>query len=149
MSPARPRAQHRTTLALLLALLAVATVATAGCSTKEMAIRSLVLVNRERERRGIAPLYWDEEAAAKAEAWASNMATSGGLEHSQLSDGIVTEWRFLGENVGLGETVEAVHQGFMGSASHRATLLAPKYRRVGVGVAWGDGVIYIAQVFRD
>ena len=148
MTFARTRASRRTAAAVLTLAVLVIGFAGTGCNTKEQAVRSLILVNQERARQGVPPLYWNDEAAAKAEAWAAKLAAEGGLEHSQLENGIATEWRYLGENVGFGSNVDRVHRSFMRSGSHRSTLLSGKYREMGVGVAYGDGVVYITQVFR-
>lgn len=146
-SPAVVRRNRSAAVLLVLAAVLGGLVST-GCTVKELGIRSLVLANQERARQGVSPLYWDDESAAKAEAWATQMANTGGVSHSEITDGISSDWRVLGENVGMGNSIEQIHSAFMRSPSHRGALLAGKYRFVGVGVAERDGRIYVAQVFR-
>lgn len=144
----RHRSVRTNALAVLLVGLICSAAVTTGCSAKDLAIRSLVLANQERAKRSVAPLYWDDEAAAKAEDWAARMAAQRTISHSVITDGIVTGWRVLGENVGAGTSVEAIHRAFMNSPRHRSVLLAGKYHRLGVGVAERDGDYYVAQVYR-
>jgi uncharacterized protein YkwD len=42
-----------------------------------------------------------------------------------------------GENLALAPTVQIAHDGLMNSPGHRANILNPRYRRVGIGVADG------------
>lgn len=141
-------AVRRTALVTMSVGLVLSGLLLGGCSVKELAVRSLVLANEERSRRGVPPVYWDDEAAAKADAWAARMAADGTISHSVITDGIVTGWRVLGENVGTGTSIDGVHRAFMRSPRHRDLLLAGKYTHLGVGVSSRDGYLYVVQVFR-
>jgi uncharacterized protein YkwD len=59
-------------------------------------------------------------------------------------------WVSAAENVGAGPDVAKVHVAFLGSPSHRASLLEGRYSRVGVGVVNGDdGRVYVTHVFME
>ena len=55
-----------------------------------------------------------------------------------------------GENLALAPTVQVAHDGLMNSPGHRANILNPRYRRVGIGVADGGmhGKMFV-QNFAD
>lgn len=132
----------------LVLLCSVVLVAGTGCTTRELSGMVLGFANNERAERGIAPLQWDDNAAAKAQAWAEYLAASRTIAHSRLTDGIEGNWTVLAENVGFADSVGAAHAGFMNSPKHRATLLSPAYSAVGVGVAENGGLFYVVQVYR-
>ena len=46
-------------------------------------------------------------------------------------------FRAAGENLALAPTVQIAHDGLMNSPGHRANILNPRYRRIGIGVADG------------
>ena len=55
-----------------------------------------------------------------------------------------------GENLALAPTLPLAHKGLMNSPGHRANILQPLYRRVGIGIL--DGGMYglmITQNFRN
>lgn len=116
-----------------------------GCAPGQVELH--VLANRAREDHGASTLMPSPHAAAKAQTWAETMASEGHLRHSDLRVGMPEGFRKLGENVGRGPDVGAVHQAFLDSAAHRANLLDPDYRWIGTGAARSaDGVLYVAVV---
>ena len=61
----------------------------------------------------------------------------------------VTGWRMVGENVGRGSSVAAIHHALMSSTSHRANILRRGFTEIGMGTATdARGVLYVVQVFR-
>ena len=48
-----------------------------------------------------------------------------------------------------GFTVRGLHRQFMQSAPHRANILDPRMRQVGVGIVRRDGALWVTEVFRD
>ena len=93
-------------------------------------------------------MAWDDNAAAKAQAWAQHLAATKSLAHSNLTDGISGNWNTLGENVGFASSVDGAHAGFMNSPKHRDAILSPSYTSVGIGAAQNGGIWYVVQVFR-
>ena len=51
----------------------------------------------------------------------------------------------LAENVGMGATVDIVHQGFLNSPGHRTNMVDTGVNSVGVGVAYAGGYVYVVQ----
>ena len=120
------------------------------------------LVNQERLKAGLNPLEWNDRLAAAASSYANEMASQGFFAHN-APDGTTPVSRaqkagypaygwgglYVGENLARGfNTAESVNQAWMNSPEHRANLLLPKYREIGVGVAVApDGTKYWAQEF--
>jgi uncharacterized protein YkwD len=134
--------------AKLAALVVAMTLALSACYTtqqNEIAQR----VNNSRAAAGRAPLGQNLELSMKAQRWAEHLAARGALAHSSLPDGITYRWRSLGENVGVGSSIGAVHQGYMSSPGHRANILSSTFDYIGTGYATGGGRVYTVQVFMD
>ncbi|HZB72686.1 MAG TPA: CAP domain-containing protein, partial [Acidimicrobiales bacterium] len=145
----RPSLRSRTAgaaLALVLALGAVVgtTTAPAEASPGQFVAR----INGTRAARGLAPLAVSGQLSAKAQAWAAHMASVGQISHSgNLASGVSANWTKLGENVGVGGTVDALHNAFVASPSHLRNIVDPEYDFIGVGVVHAGGVMYTAHVF--
>ena len=74
---------------------------------------------------GSRSLKEHDTLTAKAEAWAQHMASTGRLEHSNLSSGLSgLRWRSLGENVGYSSptsnTLLTIHNMFVELLRHTA-----------------------------
>ena len=112
----------------------------------------LALVNRSRAEAGEAPVEPDAELDAKADEWAQTLRTACALQHSDLDDGVGLGWWKLGENVGNGRSIEQVHDAFMRSPSHRATILDPSFEFAGTaavrGPCQGHDKVFVVQVFK-
>lgn len=134
-------------LSVAVALVAVLAIVASGCTQNEFAWDSAVLVNQSRHASGVRDVHIDDVLVAKAQAWAEHMAASGSISHSTLTQGVGDDWSVLGENVGWARSVEEMHQLFLDSPAHRATMLDGRYDRFGVGVAVVNGRYYTAQVF--
>ena len=74
------------------------------------------------------------------------MAERQTLYHSDLAG--ICCFRSLAENVGSGATPTVVHVAFMGSSGHRANILNPAMRHVGVGVVSAGGQLWVTEIFR-
>lgn len=104
-------------------------------------------MNADRTANGLRALPTHSQLNAKAQAWAQKLARDGKLSHSNLSDGVPSCWRSLGENVGYGSTVVAVQDAYMRSTGHRKNILDSKWKYVGVGYAKSGNRVYTVQVF--
>lgn len=107
--------------------------------------RMLALVNRERERNGLQTLVMDETIRSVARGYSTVMFQEGYFAHflpdgstpfDRMRRGGVT-FRAAGENLALAPTVDVAHDGLMNSPGHRANIMSPNFRRVGIGVADG------------
>jgi uncharacterized protein YkwD len=106
------------------------------------------LTNDVRAWNGLAPLQSDVYLAGVAADWASHLAWNGYLAHNPDLPYQVEGWWVLGENVGRGWSVEAIHQAWLNSWYHYLNVVEPRYTHIGVGVSYGeDGRVYIVQVF--
>lgn len=156
---------------LLLMMMVLASVALFWDSTPTAAAagdppslaRSVVdLANQERLKAGLNPLVWNDQLAAAATDYAREMAAKGFFAHN-APDGSTPVSRaqragypaygwgglYVGENLARGyNTAENVTQAWMNSPDHRANVLLPKYREIGIGLAVApDGTKYWAQEF--
>jgi uncharacterized protein YkwD len=106
-------------------------------------------VNSYRAANGLAGLSVAGDATAKAQQHANDMAAQGRLFHSSnLPSGIQNDWTALGENVGVGGSVDQLESMFEASSAHRANLVNGAYNQIGVGVArGGDGQLYVTEFF--
>ena len=106
-------------------------------------------INALRTSVGVGGLTLHPVLIAKAEAWAQRMADSGCLCHSNLPDGVTVGWRKLGENIGRGPSVASIHVALVNSPLHYANMVDSAFHWIGVGVAYGNGQMYVAEVFMD
>jgi hypothetical protein len=104
-------------------------------------------INAERTSRGLAPLevYWD--LTDDAEAHSNRMMQSGDLHHNPNLAHVTSGWEALAENVGVGRSVDRLHELFMESDGHRKNILG-NYNYVGVGVkVESDTKMWVTVVF--
>lgn len=123
--------------------------------------RTVYLGNLTRRAQGVPPLRWNRQltAAARWFAWDSTENRPSGYCGHQDTNGNWPIYRahafgYLGlagaENAFCGYvSPETAIAGWMNSAGHRANLLDPALREVGLGYyrRSGDGRGYIAQMF--
>lgn len=113
------------------------------------------LLNRSRIDSGLDPLAWSDALADVGVAHATEMYLEGYFAHDSPTTGDVGDrlatarirFSIAGENLALAVTPHEVHDGLMGSPGHRANMLAPGYRRVGIGVVAGPLGLMTVQVF--
>jgi uncharacterized protein YkwD len=122
----------------------------------------LALINRDRQLAGVAPVVADGKLTAIARAHAHDMVDHDFVGHVSPRTGNTVERvhragltpGFISENVGRGYTADEAEQGFMASPGHRANIVDPRPRRVGVGVVFGAVVsgtrpLFVTQLFTD
>jgi uncharacterized protein YkwD len=138
-----------TSLALVIAMLVLgaATARPAGATTTEASVTSKI--NAARANHGRHHLTTRSDLVAVARGQAQRMASRNTLYHNPSLAQQVRNFRWVGENVGYGPSVSAVHLAFMASPGHKANILDSDYTEVGVGAVWANGRVWIAQVFRQ
>lgn len=105
-------------------------------------------INALRATRGAPALQVDAGLTAKARSWAQTMADRNTIWHSSLRDGITASWMKLGENVGMGGSVDGLHAAFVNSPLHYDNLVDPAFRSVGIGVVRNAaGTLFVAEEF--
>jgi uncharacterized protein YkwD len=150
-------------LAVLAALLvsapnAMAVCATASATPSEVAKRTVVratlcTLNAERARHGLPRLRLNKKLSAAARRHARDMVRRDYFAHDSLGGGSFVDrirrsgylrgasrWS-VGENLAWGShersTPRAITAMWMNSAGHRANILSPAFREVGIGLALG------------
>ena len=139
-------------LSLLVVAVMAASTALVGASpasaTTTREARMLVKINHARADHGLRPLTASPDLMAAARGHTVAMAGARSLFHTASLSSLCC-WDTIGENVGYGATVRGLHSQFMHSAPHRANLLYPRMRQVGVGIVQRDGALWVTEVFRD
>lgn len=59
----------------------------------------------------------------------------------------VTFWTLLGENVGVGNTVDSLQKAFIDSPSHRDNIVYPTFKYIGVGTQKAHGRLWVTFLF--
>ncbi|MCL1878326.1 MAG: stalk domain-containing protein [Defluviitaleaceae bacterium] len=129
-------------LVVVFALLLGASVAYAQ-DTMPLEFRIMQLTNAEREAHGLDPLISCDALWLTARSHSEDMATNGFFSHIG-SNGSTPQQRVAARGMSYsiwaenifsgGTTPEAIMQGWMNSADHRANILNPSLTHIGVGV---------------
>lgn len=118
----------------------------------------MALLNQSRQSAGLQPLKTSTTLRGVARSHGGDMFAYGYLSH-QSRDGRLplarveaaglTPWH-VGENLAYAQDVQEAHRLLMNSPGHRANILSPLYRWIGIGVMDGghDGVI-VVEDFTD
>jgi uncharacterized protein YkwD/uncharacterized membrane protein required for colicin V production len=120
--------------------------------------RMLDMVNAERTKHDLAPLAMDSTLRILGRDYARDLLMRGYFSHTSKEGlspfdrmhnaGVV--YSLAGENLALAPTLDLAHEGLMNSPGHRANILNPGFRKVGIGVL--DGGVYgkmFVQEFTD
>jgi len=112
-------------------------------------------VNRERAARELPPVKWDEGLARAARRHAELMAEQDLLEHQVPGEvdlatrarGAGAKFSHITENIGMGASVEKLHDGWMHSPGHRANILDHAVDSIGIAVVEGEVDLYAVEDF--
>ena len=117
----------------------------------------VALVNAEREKAGLAPVTMSQELgkaamirAQEIEVSFSHTRPNGSYFTSVLKENGIT-YRLAGENIAWGQkSPEEVMRAWMNSAGHRANILNPNFKELGVAhYQNARGVNYFVQLFKQ
>jgi uncharacterized protein YkwD len=124
----------------------------------DLEARMLELVNTERRAAGLPPVKADPDLVPVARAHSQDMLARGYFAHvspegKDLGDRL-RQARVLyfsaGENLALAPTLHSAHTGLMHSPGHKANILRPQFRRLGVGILdAGKHGLMVTQAFRN
>jgi len=148
------RALTLTILLAALTLLLAPAVAQAAATPTLTEKQVVSLINKERAKRGLAPVRFQANLIVAARGHAREMARRNVLTHTSANGDSVARrliryrytrygYRYwsVGENISRARTTSlyatpsgAVYQ-WMRSSSHRAVILKSSFRNVGVGIA--------------
>jgi uncharacterized protein YkwD len=137
-------------VALALPALTVPAPAEALTARQIYARSAINATNHVRSNHGLHLLKRSDCLARFAWAQARRMANRHSMFHQDLGPILRTcHLRMAGENVAFGyPTGRATVDAWMRSAPHRANILTPGYRQIGLGAVRGsDGLWYVSQVF--
>ncbi|MDP9068735.1 MAG: CAP domain-containing protein [Actinomycetota bacterium] len=106
-------------------------------------------MNQERKARGLGTMKLDPELGKVSARHTKEMTSINTLVHSTTTQLTrrVTNWTSLGENVGVGATVDSLHTAFMNSPAHRDNILHGPFNNVGVGVKKDGGRMWVTVIF--
>lgn len=114
----------------------------AATTQKKLEDEVLVLVNKEREVKGLKPLTMDENVRKVARIKSSDMSQKKYFSHTSPTYGTPFEmlksygisYKSAAENIAQGyTTAQAVVTGWMNSSGHRANILNTNYTKIGIG----------------
>ncbi len=107
-------------------------------------------LNAVRADVGLPPFAVDTQLADLARGHAERMADAGEIFHaSPISEGYVGPWSKIGENVGVGASIEVLVDAFVASPGHYANIVDPAFTQVGIGVVWRDNALYTTHRFLE
>lgn len=119
--------------------------ASACISSEEIALANEI--NATRGRHGLRALTVDPELSRVAALHSHWMARKAKLYHSRRLAWKITNWSSFAENVGVAGSALATMPEFMASPPHRATILEPSWRYLGVASTPGGGGSWVTTLF--
>jgi uncharacterized protein YkwD len=151
--------RHLLPILVAAAAVAPATASAADCpgandrpsSGADLRAATVCVMNAERTARGLEPLKAHPQLEVAALAWSTRMVTEGFFAHASADSTLTSrvtaagylpaeKWR-LGENLAWGDldhgTPAQIVQDWMNSEGHRANMLDPAFRDVGIGIVVG------------
>ncbi len=125
------------------------------------AAQILARINALRQQNGLLPLDLSSVLTAAAQRHSDDMARTGNIDHtgsdgstidSRIRDAGYGHWRTFGlwgENIYGGQMadVDAAWNFWINSQVHRANILKPRYREIGIGVGRSDKGTYYTLNF--
>ena len=105
-------------------------------------------LNALRASRGLRPLAVNGGLTNMARGWSSHMASTGTLAHNpNMASQAPGNWSRLGENVGVGQSVDSLHNAFVASPPHFGNMVNGAYDSVGVGVVQSGSTMWVTVNF--
>ncbi|MEY2568610.1 MAG: hypothetical protein QOE35_3139 [Actinomycetota bacterium] len=109
----------------------------------------LALLNQLRVQQGLGALTPDSQLQGIARQWSAKMVGDGALSHNPNLATQVSNWRMIGENVGVGGSVQQLHDAFVASPHHYANMIEPAFDAVGIGVVDAGSQIWVTVDFKQ
>lgn len=128
---------------------AVGTAPALAISAEEQAF--VDAINASRAAAGLAPLTVDEQLSVLADRHSGRMAAANTIFHSSDLAGTVGSvhptWTRIGENVGMGSSVDSIHSAMLASPNHAANIYGD-YNLLGIGVYTNPGgKMFVTEIF--
>ena len=144
--PSRPR-RIATALGLSVALAFQVAVGSGTASATPSGLHSLI--NDARGSAGLGGLALNDRLSQIADEHSLRMAREGRLAHHDCLGCTYKGggWQIMGENVGAGAGIAAVHREMMESPAHRENILRKGFDRVGIGITRANGLVWVTEIF--
>ena len=106
-------------------------------------------LNEFRDARGLRPLAVRADLQEVARSWSRVMLGRNDIGHNpDLAVQAPGDWDRLGENVGVGATIQEIHDAFVASPTHLRQMTDDRFDAVGVGVVPApDGTMFVTVDF--
>jgi uncharacterized protein YkwD len=154
-TPTPQSIQTNPTIASVQAHVQPTKVATSTSPSTSMAEKILTIVNQERQAQGLTTLVLNSALSTAAQKYALQMQSQLFFSHTS-PDGSTfvqrdaaagyTSWTWLAENIAYGQqSAQEVMTSWMNSPNHRANILDPKARDLGVGYAPGATPYWVQE----
>jgi uncharacterized protein YkwD len=137
---------------VLVALAALGWLGPAAAATPDEQARIIELTNQARAASGLPALSPNAALTASAEAYSLAMATGDFFSHTGLDGSTFSArnqaagysgWSWMAENIAAGQrSADEVFTAWMNSPGHRANILNPQAREIGLGHAYGPVSTY-------
>jgi uncharacterized protein YkwD len=136
-------------LVVVVAVLVAGTSSSVQANVLPRRVKMLHLLNQTRRNHGLPVFRMNVDLSHFAYRHSKRMADRNYLFHtSNLYDAVrVYRPSAWGENVAMASTLRRVRTLWMRSAGHRANILKPAYRRIGIGVVKARGVLWVTAIF--
>lgn len=139
-------------LPIIVLVVAVLVTGTAGPTRAEDLTRRdrmFHLLNQVRRNHGLPTFRLNRSLSTYAWRHSRRMADQGTIFHTTDMYRLIRSYNpsTWGENVGMAGQVRTVLNLWMRSSGHRANILRRAFRRVGVGVAYIRGSVWVTVYF--
>jgi uncharacterized protein YkwD len=110
---------------------------------------TLQLLNQTRRNHGLPAFRLNANVSHFAWKHSKKMAERYRCIHTANLYDVVRAYSpsTWGENVGAAGTLKRVRTLWMGSGGHRANILNPRFRRIGIGVVKARGLLWVTTIF--
>jgi uncharacterized protein YkwD len=136
-------------LVLVVAVLVAGTSSPVHADDLSRRDRMFHLLNQTRRSHGLPVFRLNRDLSHFAWQHSKRMSEQNRCFHTLDLYGAVRAYTpsTWGENVAGAGTLRRVRTLWMGSAGHRANVLNPRFRRVGVGVVRARGLVWVTAIF--
>ncbi len=114
-------------------------------------------INTARAEKGLSPLALNSALCQGAYMKSKDMAVNNYFSHNSPTYGSPFDmmknqgitYRYAAENIAKNFSVLGSHNAFMNSSGHRANILNPNFKKVGLGFYWEENYLYVTQWFTN
>lgn len=136
-------------LVLVVAVLIAGMPSPAGADNVTARRKMLHLLNQTRGNHGLRAVRLNANVSHDAWRHSRKMAELKRCIHTANLYDVVRRYSpsTWGENVGAAGTLKRIRNLWMGSGGHRANILNPRFRRIGIGVVKARGLLWVTTIF--